>query len=255
MQSAVKHSCILRVPGDPSPSYAGQFERMLFAGVADHPARLVLDCGDLERVVSSHVTLLWRANSLCQEAGVELRLLNPPLALMRVLNVLDLAHTFRFEGGNEADSSYDIRDMVAADLPRAYSDSACADVNDIDQAIKRFVPFLDSLGVSATTALEVKTIYYEVATNIRCHSGLAPDDRFAIEVRADHDGLTMTFADSGRPFDPTSGDNCIDPKEAARTGKRRGFGIVMIRRLSDRLEYRRDESRGNVLTVVKGWRR
>ncbi len=253
MQPAVKHSCMIRVPSDLSPMEVGQFERLLFAGVADQPGRLILDCGTLDRVVSSHVALLWRAHTLCQDAAIDLRLLNPPLALMRVLNVLDLTHTFKFEGGAEAESLHVDKDMLAANLPCTFTDCAHADITDIDLAIQRFVRFLGGFCVSATSVLELKTIYYEVATNIRCHSGLTHADKFSIDVRADYNGITMSFADPGRAFDPTTSHDSIDAEEASRAGKRRGFGLIMIRRLCDRMEYRRDDTRGNLLTIIKEW--
>jgi anti-sigma regulatory factor (Ser/Thr protein kinase)/anti-anti-sigma regulatory factor len=255
MPSVIKRSCILRVPSDLSPVASGQFERLLNAGVTDRPERIVLDCGSLERVVSNHIALLWRANTLCQEAAIDLRLLNPPLALMRVLNVLDLTHTFGFEGETEAESLHSDRDLAAANLPSEYAESARADIADIDWAIMRFVKFLNGLNVSATTALELKTIFYEVATNIRCHSGLGPIDQFSVDVRADRDAITMTFSDNGRPFDPTTVPDTLEVEEASRSKRRRGFGLIMIRRLANRLEYRHDETTGNMLTIVKEWRR
>lgn len=255
MPSAVKRSCILRVPSDLSPVASGQFERLLSAGVTDCPERIVLDCGSLDRVVSNHIALLWRANTLCQEASIDLRLLNPPLALMRVLNVLDLTHTFGFEGEAEAESLHSDKDLLMANLPSEYSESARADIGDIDWAILRFVKFLNGLNVSATTILELKTIFYEVATNIRCHSGLSPIDLFSLEVRADLSALTIVFSDNGKPFDPTAAPDALAIEEASRSRKRRGFGLIMVRRLANRLEYHHDETKGNVLSIIKEWRR
>ena len=64
------------------------------------------------------------------------------------------------------------------------------------------------------------------------------------------EGLRVTVADHGRPFDPA---------EAARiAGRKRsqdpasgGMGLLLVRRLTDAMEYQWNQGEGNRLTLTK----
>lgn len=243
------------VPDDCDPVTATAFEREILAAVAAKPGLLRLNCRSLERVVSSHISLLWNSRDLCDRSGVTMELVSPSGPLVQVLEILDLADAFRFADGKPLLPRRP--DPVPVVLPRPYSLAIVTQVRSdcIDDAIGRVVSLLERLRVSPDVTLELRTLLYEVATNIRTHSGLTPDDSFSIDVTADQDGLTATFTDAGLPFDPTTRPGQLNAATASRHWQKRGFGLPMIHRLAGTIAYRRiDESR-NELVVTKKWRR
>ncbi|MEW6051762.1 MAG: ATP-binding protein [Candidatus Zixiibacteriota bacterium] len=255
MSQVTDHHRTVRVPSDPASAFGRAFEQEIAELIAEQPQQLRLDCSALTHVVSSHVNLLWKANARCREAAIGLRLVNPPISLMRVLYVLDLTHLFTFEGIEVDNFHRPDQSIQATTFPKTHAERVKIDTARIDMAIGRFVSFLNSLGADATTILELRTIFYEIATNIRIHSGLGSDDEFTVEVTAQSEQLEMTIADSGRAFDPTATTVRWSAADAARNHQLRGFGLLMVSKLADRVRYTRDTTDRNVLTVRKKWRR
>ena len=81
-----------------------------------------------------------------------------------------------------------------------------------------------------------------------------PDGSGTVEVQlaANLDGseLSLIFADRGIPFDPLA---TTPPDTAAPLADRRigGLGIHVVRRLMDRVAYRRTDDGRNLLTLTK----
>lgn len=199
---------------------------------------LSIDCSKLNQVTSSHVSMLWEAHRLCSEAKVEMYLLSPPRNLIKILKLLDLDSMFSYK--------------VEGD-PHLYADEFTSDALSINLAMKKFSEFMKRLRIPDTTQFELKTVFYEVATNIRSHSGLKEGDMIQFYARPDDNRLTLVFVDCGAPFDPTMLDRPYDPEKAAREGQKRGFGIAMITKLADRLSYERRPEGKNALTLEKKW--
>lgn len=255
MPQAVKNIQTIVVPCDISLATIEAFEQDLQEIAEGKPEIVRLDCEALVRVLSSHINVIWNAHSLCRSLGIVARLANPTPALMRILHVLDLVGSFKYDGANHVMGQRQDQDVSLIDLPQAFSDAVHPTSDDIDEAIARFVAFLTDARVSATTILELRTLYYEIATNIRLHSGISRQEEFQVKAGAKWDQLTITFTDSGKFFDTSANKAPVDFATASQQQKRRGFGLPMIQRLADELKYNRDESGHNVLTIVKKWHR
>jgi anti-sigma regulatory factor (Ser/Thr protein kinase) len=80
-------------------------------------------------------------------------------------------------------------------------------------------------------------------------------DWFQIEANAKWDQLTITFTDSGRPFDPTAVKTSVDYATASHNRQKRGYGLPMIHQLANGVAYHRDDTGHNVLTITKKWQR
>jgi len=242
------------VPGELDHTTTDSFEQAIRQAVATGPKTVRLDCHAMERVVSSHITLLWTAREVCHRSGVTMELTEPPDALIRILGVLDLADIFEYDRPLP-DRPHSNR---PAHLSRAESQTFRAqpriDRDSIDHMIIQFLVFLNDLRVDPAFALELQTLVYEIATNVRLHSGLGPDTTFQFAVTADADALTMTFTDTGRAFDPVSAGGEINPRAASQSGKKRGYGLPIIHRLADDIVYCRTDQSCNVLTITKSWR-
>jgi len=223
--------------------------------LADTPRSLQLDCSSLTQVSSRHVNLLWQAHLACTEAGVEMMLHEPSDGLIRVLRVLDLFHFFRL------DDTCMVRHLREAAKPaltsgnRAYSDEFTAQPDKIDRAMGGFVEYLQQLRLPDMEAFELRTVFYEVAMNISGHGGIDSQERIVFSAVTDDEKMVMTFADSGVAFDPTVTRPAVDLRAAARGRQRRGFGLAMVSKLTDRMDYVRVHDAINLLTLEKRWSR
>jgi anti-sigma regulatory factor (Ser/Thr protein kinase)/anti-anti-sigma regulatory factor len=245
---------ILKVPGPVMGGEFDSFRQEFGCVVADSPAVIVLDCGALKRLASSHIGLLWECNQQCRDHGIRFQLKNPSAAMVRTLEALDLRESFALGMAESVGAEFRDKDIPTGTF-QSYIDCIPLDREAITLAEDRFVSFLHRIGAGAGTTHELRTVVYEIATNIRTHSGLEPTDHFTLEATANSKEIALTFTDTGVPFDPTIGTRQVDPTQAARTAKRRGFGLLMIQKLVDNLEYRRDAEGANMLNIRKRWRR
>ncbi len=253
MPQATRQICTIVLPSECTLTEEIAFQRQVQQAISKKPDLVLLDCQYLQRVVSSHIRLLWGARERCGDNQAELRLSNPTSALMRILRTLDLVDSFQYEGIDHHRGQRLDQDLGMERMPRTFTDAVHPTVTCIDDSIAHFMGYLADARVSATTLIELRTIFYEIATNIRLHSGISPQDHFTVDAHADWDCVTMTFTDSGTQFDPTVGTARMDIVAATHQRKHRGFGLIMIRRLADNISYRRDPASGNVLTITKKW--
>lgn len=105
-------------------------------------------------------------------------------------------------------------------------------------------------GLPGKAVFEINLALDEVLTNVISY---AYDDggQHEIEVRLSIPGedVMVEVSDDGRPFDPlaVAPAELDQPLDERRIG---GLGVHLVRRVMDRLEYRRDAGR-NVLTMHK----
>jgi anti-sigma regulatory factor (Ser/Thr protein kinase)/anti-anti-sigma regulatory factor len=203
------------------------------------PTSIALDCSALEHVSSKHVNYLWQARQRCEKAGVAVFLYNAPESLIRVLELLDLTDFFPREKPDNA---------------LTVTDDFEPDADGVDSATRQFYQFLRAFELPALTLTELRTIFYEVATNIVAHAGLTAGQRVTYTVRVTDPLVEVTFTDSGRPFDPTSTASYLNVREAAKRGQKRGFGLALIHKLADNITYRRKVGTVNELTITKRWK-
>ena len=117
-----------------------------------------------------------------------------------------------------------------------------------DSSLGPVVSFLREAlaGVGRKELAAVLNAADEVTTNIVSYSGAA-DFRIAVERAPDR--LRITFADSGLAYNPLTH---VDPDTRAPIEDRPvgGLGLVMVKRLADRVSYARRGGE-NVLTLIK----
>ena len=105
-------------------------------------------------------------------------------------------------------------------------------------------------GIPQDIADELDFCASELLANI---AGYAYDDdeRHVVVLRlaSEADRIALTIEDDGRAFDPISGDTYVEPDTLDAAGHR-GYGVHLVRRFADEMQYRRDDGR-NMVTVVK----
>ena len=126
--------------------------------------------------------------------------------------------------------------------------------NDIDNAIEDFRRFLKMVRPPEFTAFELETIFYEVVTNIKLHGKISKGSIIKTVITITSRGITLCFIDRGVPFDSTIHIREFDPDTAAGNQQKRGYGMVMIKRMTDKIYYERQDDCLNVLTLEKYWR-
>jgi anti-anti-sigma factor len=240
-------------PGDLSDHSVASFRQRVSAVLQNRSSDLIIDCSRLEHVISSQVNLLWQAYQMCLDAGVELRLAKASPGLVRVLKALDLYDLFQDQEKTQRIERCQVIDTAGMAGPKEYLDVFRASASGVEEAMERYLRFLDSIGIPGMLKFELRTVFYEIATNIRTHSGLHETDNIRVSANSNRSRIVLTFEDNGMPFDLTAQPAGLDIKSAANHGRKRGFGITMINRLTDHLSYTRKNGSTNVLTIEKLW--
>ncbi len=242
------HMVIL--PSDMSDSTITTLMKNLDKLLSDKPELISLDCSRLENINSSQIGFLWQARQKCVKAGADIRLHSPSSGLICVLKVLDLQDLFQYTGRPD----YGTRAQpVGAVLTNSYVDEFKSEVDSINRALNNFTEFLSSLNLHHMTIFELQTIFYEVSTNIRTHSGMSKNESILFTVRTNDEKIVLVFADSGRRYDITRQPIDINPEMAGKNKQKSGFGIALIRRLADKIEYLGERTGLNILVLEKRW--
>ena len=236
MQTSVRQNATIDAPVDLAEATVNSFLEGVSRKLEDRPPVLLIDCAALENVASSHVTVLWKARQLCEDAGISLSLTSPSQNLIRVLRLLELVDFFDYE-----DPGY----------PKPFSDVVIPTADGVSEGLDKFLRYLITVDVSDRVTFELRTIYYEIMTNIRTHAKSLQEDAILVTARASADKIEVVFLDSGPEFNPIDHISEFNPQEAGRRGQTRGFGITMISRLATEMSYVRRNDNTNVLTVMK----
>jgi anti-sigma regulatory factor (Ser/Thr protein kinase)/ABC-type transporter Mla MlaB component len=203
---------------------------------------LQIDCSQLDQLYSGHVKLMWIALDLCQKHGAALRLVSVRPDVIRILKLLDLLEFFPFR---------------VSDENHGYAEAVGPSEQSVNDAISGFVDYLRRIDAPEMVVTDARTIFYEITTNILHHGHLDPVEVIIVTALLtttdSHRELIIRFTDSGIPFDSAKPRPQLVPDEAAAEGRKRGFGLVMVERLSDSLSYERYRSTFNVITAKKRW--
>jgi anti-sigma regulatory factor (Ser/Thr protein kinase) len=93
-------------------------------------------------------------------------------------------------------------------------------------------------GIGGSVSSRLTLALDEAASNVIRHGFTAqlPPHRLEIDLEIDDQAVIATVIDNGRPFDPTAAGepDIVLPAEEREPG---GLGILLIRRMVDRVEY------------------
>lgn len=244
---------VVLVPRELSNQALLLFEQSLKEMINRSPDRLDLDCSDLGLVSSSHVNVLWAAREKCEAADIHMRLCKVSTGLIRILKVLDLDEFFLRDEAATAEENEPRAKHAQKQDDHRLDISVKSSSDEILDALHRFREFLKMLNVDPLCAIELETVFYETLTNIRVHGEIEKGDTIEFSATANSVAMEMTFTDRGRPFNPTEHVRNFDPGAAIRTRQKHGFGLTMIARMSDSMDYRRENDELNVLKLKKYW--
>ncbi len=239
------------LPAEISDNSKTALLRKLDKLLLDKPGLVSLDCAKLENISSIQIGFLWQARQKCIDAGADIQLLSPSPGLICVLKVLDLHEQFQYAPACDFETPVHSAGVVSTS---SYADEYRPDMKSIDEALNNFLKFLESLNLHHITIFELQTIFYEVSTNIRTHSGMSANESILFTARTDDTKIVLVFADSGQRFNITEQPIDVDPEVAGKNRQKRGFGIALIRRLADKIEYMSEHTGLNILILEKRWK-
>jgi anti-sigma regulatory factor (Ser/Thr protein kinase)/anti-anti-sigma regulatory factor len=241
------------VPLEASRESLAAFTELVNGYLENKPETIIVDCSPLELVTSSHVRVLWQIHQSSSDSGVKLQLRSPSLGLIRVLKVLDLYEFFAYEKDFLIPQLRKAVQREQAGSAKVFVHEFNANSVSINEAIDHFLSFLKDVGIPDMTVFELKTTFYEVATNIRLHGEMDDNESVVVSATADNSKVVLAFADSGKAFNLTTHETAFDPHSAAKNGQATGLGIAMVRRLNDKISYSRLYDVINVLVIEKQW--
>ena len=242
------------VPIDLADKSVNEFTEHLTALIGSSPREISLDCSRLTWVTSKHVNLLWQAHIQCQDSGIQARLVNTSEKLIRVLKILDIYDLLTCEPAQSTTRLQISSFTNNSETKPSWEIGFRPEATEIKVALERFQNYLTSLKVSDLFTFEIETVFYEIATNIRLHSGISDDERILLRCLPNSDKLKMEFQYRGVRFDPTNKKLEFDIRVAAQSGQKRGYGLLMINRMTDSIKYNQKDTDCNVLTLEKHWR-
>jgi len=240
--------CVLT--GDSENKFLGDLDRL----IAGQPMKIIINCALLERVTSSHINLLWRSHLRCCDSGIPCEYTQVSTNLKRVLMILDLYDLLMSEPVGFTELTGHDMPVTATHIGKELHLEFTTEKTEIDNAIEDFRQFLNMMKLPEFTAFELETIFYEVVTNIRLHSCIPEGSIIKVTIKITTSGINLCFIDRGKSFDPTGTPRDYDPDTAAGNYQKRGYGMVMIKRMTDSIYYERQDDCLNVLTMEKNWR-
>ncbi|MBQ7558343.1 MAG: ATP-binding protein [Lachnospiraceae bacterium] len=126
-----------------------------------------------------------------------------------------------------------------------------AKINNLDQVLGFVNEALEEAGSPLKCQMQIDIAVEEIFVNI-AHYAYTPDTGIAeisMEISGDPAVAVITFADSGKPYDPLAKE---DPDVTLSADKRQigGLGIYMVKKSMDEVTYEHTGGK-NILTIKK----
>jgi serine/threonine-protein kinase RsbW len=126
-----------------------------------------------------------------------------------------------------------------------------ASVGDIGRAVDFVVALAGNAGFDKLETSKLKIAVYEACMNIIEHGyKFEPLKSIDVEVAREEDLFAVTIRDKGKSFDAYE-EKKYDVRSMIEDKRDGGFGLYIIRRSVDRIEYETDPEKGNTLRLIK----
>lgn len=127
------------------------------------------------------------------------------------------------------------------------------EIAEVERLLRATDAFALRHGMPERLVFDLKLALDEVVTNVISYAfGDGSEHEILVTLRARPGGIEALVEDEGKPFDPLARPepDVTRPLEERQVG---GLGIFLVRRLMDRVEYRREGGR-NMLCLWRGIR-
>jgi anti-sigma regulatory factor (Ser/Thr protein kinase) len=123
------------------------------------------------------------------------------------------------------------------------------EVSDLKGLMEGATGFLESRGVDAQAVYRINLALEEMVTNIIKYSYDSPGRRnIEVTLEIGEDEITAVIIDDGHDFNPVLHEE-NPPPEKPEDREIGGWGIPLIKKLLDRMDYRREGGR-NILEIA-----
>jgi len=117
--------------------------------------------------------------------------------------------------------------------------------------LKKITQFIENIGLSGNIAMNINLAIEEAVVNVIRHgyNGSQITEDIEISFMCEEDNLIFTITDTGSTFDLT----LVDAPDITLSAEERsvgGLGILLIKKIMDKVVYRRENGK-NILTLVK----
>jgi serine/threonine-protein kinase RsbW len=121
-----------------------------------------------------------------------------------------------------------------------------SELEEIGRARLMLLQFLASANLPDRTIYRIELVLEEILSNIiRYAFTESPTSAIELVVILAAGDIVLTFEDSGKPFDPLEVPEPSRPTDIA-TGKVGGWGVSLVRKFADRLDYQRRNGRNRL---------
>jgi serine/threonine-protein kinase RsbW len=121
-----------------------------------------------------------------------------------------------------------------------------SELTEIGRARLMLLQFLASAKLPDRTIYRIELVLEEILSNIvRYAFTESPTSTIELVVMLAAGDIVLTFEDSGKPFDPLEVPEPSHPKDIA-TAKVGGWGVSLVRKFADRLDYQRRNGRNRL---------
>ncbi|MEN8210021.1 MAG: ATP-binding protein, partial [Candidatus Fermentibacteria bacterium] len=156
-----------------------------------------------------------------------------------------IEETSEFDEGEEISDLFPVSRMENflllrdARSDRLYSMVVSAERENVELASRTACLLANLMGFSGSTAFDVRFGVYEILMNAVEHY-TDPDGKRWIQVQIEKKDrkLSVSIADKGGEFDPT-GEREFDLEDYISGGKRRGLGLILMKRMYESFRYER----------------
>lgn len=252
MSVEIENIAVVIVPQDTYTIEKDNFIDAINDIITNNISVIYVECEKLVSITSSHVSLLWEAMQLCKEQNAQLVLRNVSKGIIEVFRVLDLYEFFKFEQNSCSSGDENQTGEIALFVITPHESEFCLTVDNIAREKLKLDQHLKQTPINYNIIYEIETIFYEIATNIRRHAQLKSSDTIQFSLNQMNDSIVLHFIDNGIAFDLTKHENNFKPSQAIKDRMKNGLGILMVKKMSDSIMYKRKENK-NILTITKTW--
>ncbi len=253
MFSTDKKSRIIHASNLLDDKEAEEFLERLKDSLQDGINDIILNCSQLNFATSKQIGTLLAAFEYCAQKGIRCRISSPKADLCRMIKMLDLEVVLLPSGADDETTILFNTSRLPVSRQVSYRNKFIAGIGEIREASGELNRVLRKENWPGSIISDICTIFYEISTNVRLYGGGNAANNIEFSIDSNESGITMSFLDDGLPFDPTRYKSYDDVIHAAKSGKTRGFGIILVRKLSDRMKYRRENGTTNILRIEKRW--
>ncbi len=239
------------IPFDLTPDKVASLDQFIGSVIKCGVAELVLECAQLTKATSVHIGILWRAYLKAVSTGARVKLVSVGPSLYRILRVLEFDRQMDIDQLLPAAELEDTGRFFRSSTPRSFNSRCSRELESSRMMVRAFRRFIRTLNLSSHDAIDLETVFYEVLTNIRNYAQLKSGDLIEVSAELNRDEIHIVFADPGIEFDPTRPRAEFQITKALKAGQNHGFGLIMIAKMTDNMEYYRYEDGYNVLKLTK----